>query len=61
MALQVGELGEGFAASRVQTFVRFLASVRANVLLEVRQLCELTLADLAFVRFDARVDASMLG
>ena len=45
--LEVGELREGFRASVVATFVRFVAGVSPDVLLQVRQLGELPLADFA--------------
>jgi hypothetical protein len=58
--LEVGELGEGLAASRVLALVGLFARVRADVLLQVAQLREAALADLALVRLDARVDAGVL-
>ena len=45
--LEVGELREGFCASVVATLVRFVAGVSPDVLLQVRQLRELPLADFA--------------
>uniref|UniRef100_A0A182J4J8 Uncharacterized protein n=1 Tax=Anopheles atroparvus TaxID=41427 RepID=A0A182J4J8_ANOAO len=57
---RVRELRERLQAARVATFVRLVAGVRPNVLLQVRQLRELALADLAPVRLDAEVDARML-
>ena len=46
MGLEVGELREGFGASVMATLVRLVASVGPDVLLEVGQLSELSLADL---------------
>lgn len=60
MTLQVAQLTEGLVTAGVTTLVRLVARVRADVLLEVRQLRELALADLAAVRFDAQVDTSVL-
>ena len=45
--LQVGELRELLGAPRVATLVRLVASVGPDVLLEVRQLGELSLTNLA--------------
>ena len=41
--------------------VRLVSCVSSDVLLEVRQLGELPLADLAPVRLDAEVDSHVLG
>lgn len=46
MGLKVGELRECLGAAVVAALVRLVAGMRADVLLEVRQLCELPLADL---------------
>ncbi len=46
VGLQVGELREGLGAAGVTALVRLVASVRPDVLLQVRQLRELALADL---------------
>jgi len=58
--LQIGELREGLGAAGVPALVRFVARVRADVLLQVRQLRELALADLAAVRLDPQVDPRVL-
>ena len=50
MGLEVGELREGLGAAVVAALVRLVARVRADVLLQVRQLGELSLADLASER-----------
>lgn len=47
VGLQVGELREGLGAAVVATLVRLVARVCADVLLQVRQLRELSLADFA--------------
>lgn len=60
VALQVAQLAEGLVAPRVATLVRLVARVRADVLLQVGQLGELALADLAAVRLDTEVDARVL-
>lgn len=44
----------------MHTLVRLLASVCANVLLQVAQLGEFALTDLTLVGFESRVDACML-
>lgn len=46
--------------TRMHTLVRLLASVCANVLLQVAQLGEFALTDLTLVGFESRVDACML-
>lgn len=53
VALQVGELGEGFGTSDLGAAVRFVSGVGSDVLLQVRQLGKLPLADFAAVRLDA--------
>jgi len=58
--LQIGELREGLGAAGVPALVRFVTRVRADVLLQVRQLRELALADLAAVRLDPQVDPRVL-
>ena len=45
MGLKVGELRECLGAAVVAALVRLVAGMRADVLLEVRQLRELPLAD----------------
>ena len=45
MGLEVGELREGFGAAVVPAFVGLVAGVCADVLLQVGQLGELSLAD----------------
>jgi hypothetical protein len=45
VGLQVGELREGLGAAVVLTLVRLVARVGAEVLLQVRKLRELPLAD----------------
>ena len=59
--LEVGQLREGLPASRMLTLVRLFSGVRTDVLLKVAELGESSLADLALVRFDARVNARVLG
>lgn len=61
VALEVGELGEGFRAADLGAPVGFVSCVGADVLLQVRELGELALADLAAVGLDAEVDAGVLG
>ncbi len=46
MGLKVGELRECLGAAVVAALVRLVAGVRADVLLEVRQLCKFALANL---------------
>ena len=60
MRLEVAELREGLCAVRMSALVRLVARVRADVLLQVTQLGELALANLAAVRLDAQVDARVL-
>ena len=50
MTLQVGELAEGLGAAGVAALVGLVARVRPDVLLQVGQLRELALADLASER-----------
>ena len=50
MALQVGQLAEGLRAAGVPALVGLVARVRPDVLLQVGQLRELALADLAPAR-----------
>ena len=47
VALQVGQLAEGLGAAGVPALVGLVARVRPDVLLQVGQLRELALADLA--------------
>lgn len=61
VALEVGELGEGFGAADLCAAVGLVAGVGADVLLKVRQLGEFPLAYLATVRLDAEVDPRVLG
>jgi len=44
----------------MSTLVRLIPRMRTYVLLQVRQLGELTLANLAAIRLDAQMDARML-
>ena len=60
MRLQVGELRECLTAAGVLTLVGLLASVGADVLLQVTQLREATLAYRAAVRLYPRMYTSML-
>lgn len=60
VALQVGQLREGLGAADLGAAVGLVTCVRADVLLQVGQLGELALADLAAVGLDAQVDARML-
>ena len=46
MGLEVAELTEGFGATGVPTFVRLVTGMSPDVLLQVRQLCELALTNL---------------
>ena len=50
MALQVGQLAEGLRAAGVPALVGLVARVRPDVLLQVGQLRELALTDLASER-----------
>lgn len=61
VALQIGELREGFRAARVATAVRLFAGVGPDVLLQVAELREPAVAELAPVWFDAQVDPIVLG
>lgn len=61
VALEVGELGEGLGAADLGAPIGLVAGVGADVLLEMRQLGELALADLAAVGLDAQVNAGVLG
>ena len=58
--LEVGQLREGLGAGGPAAPVRLVAGVRPNVLLQVAELGELPLAELAAVRLDAQVDARVL-
>ena len=60
MTLQIAELRERFGTVGVPTLVRLLPGMRAHVLLQMRELRELTLTYLALVGFDAEMDARML-
>lgn len=60
MRLQIGQLGERLGAAGVPAFVWLIARMGAYVLLQVRQLRELALANLAAVRLDAQMDARVL-
>lgn len=60
VALEVGELGEGFGTSDLGAAIGLVPSVCSDVLLEMRQLGELPLADLAAVGLDAQVDTGVL-
>ena len=60
MRLQVRQLAECFRTAGMSTFVRFVTRVGANVLLQVGQLSEFTLADLASIGLDAQMDAGVL-
>lgn len=60
VGLEVAELAEGLVAAGVPALVGLIAGVGADVLLEVGQLGELPLADLAAVRLDAQVDPRVL-
>lgn len=60
VALEVGELREGFGTSDLGAAIGLVSGMCSDVLLEVRQLGELPLADLAAVRLDAQVDARVL-
>lgn len=53
MALEVGKLREGFGTSDLGAAIRFVSGVCSDMLLEVRQLSELPLANLAAVGLDA--------
>ena len=61
VTLQVRKLTEGLVATRTPAFIGFVPRVCTDVLLKVRQLGELPLADLAAERFDAKMDPGMLG
>ena len=58
--LEVGELRKGLGATRMAAFVGLVPCVGADVLLQVRQLGELSLADFAAVGLNAQVDAGVL-
>lgn len=60
MGLQIGQLREGLVAAWRPTLVRLISRVRPDVLLKMRQLCELPLADLAPIWLDTQVDTRML-
>lgn len=59
--MQVGELREGLLAPGMAALVRFVAGVRPDVLLEMREMRKLPLTNLTAVGFDAQVDAGVLG
>lgn len=61
VALQVGQLTEGLVASWVTALVGLVPCMSTDVLLKMRQLCELALANLATVGFDTQVNPSVLG
>ena len=52
MGLKVGELREGLITSWMTTFVRLVTRVRSYMLLQMRQLRKLSLANLTPVRLD---------
>lgn len=58
--LQIGELREGFRAASMAALVWFIPGMCADVLLQVRQLCEFALADLTSIWLDAQMDAGVL-
>ena len=60
VTLQVTQLAEGFGAAGVPALVWLIPRVRTDVLLQVAQLRELALADLAAVGLDTQVDARVL-
>lgn len=60
VALEVGELGEGFGTSYLGAAIGLISGVCSDMLLEMRQLGELPLADLAAVGLDAQVDTGVL-
>ena len=60
MTLQVGELAEGLGAAGVAALVGLVARVRPDVLLQVGQLRELALADLASERRESLRQESSL-
>ena len=60
VALQITELRKCLLAARMPAFVGFVPGMRPDVLLEMRQLSELSLADLAAVGFDAKMNSRVL-
>lgn len=58
--LEIRQLGKCLQTTDMSTFVRFVTGVSTDVLLQVGQLSEFSLANLAPVRFDAQVYPSML-
>ena len=60
MTLQVTELRKRLRAAGMTTFVGLVASVSANVLLEVRKLRKLPLANFAAIGFDAEMNSRVL-
>lgn len=56
VGLEVTQLREGLGAGRMPALVGLVSRVRPHVLLQMRELRELALTDLAAVRFDAKVD-----
>lgn len=60
MRLKIGELRKGLVAVGIAALVGLVAGVSPDVLLEMRKLGELAMADLATVRLDAEMDAGVL-
>lgn len=60
VALEVGKLGEGFGTSDLGAAIGLISGVCSDVLLEMGQLGELPLTDLAAVGLDAQVDTGVL-
>ena len=60
VGLEVGQLGEGVGAVWMATLVGLVPGVSPDVLLQVGQLGELPLTDLAAVRLDAKVNPHVL-
>lgn len=60
MALEVGELREGLGATNLCAPIGLVTCVGSDMLLQMGELGELALADLAAVGFDPKVDARVL-
>jgi hypothetical protein len=58
--LKIGQLRESLLASHVPTFIRFIAGVRADMLLEMGELRELSLTNFTTIWLDAQVNSGVL-
>jgi hypothetical protein len=58
--LEVRKLRESLRTAWMPTFIRFVACVRADMLLEMRELRELPLANFTTIWLDAQVNSGVL-